>query len=63
MEEIMWIARDSSGQLFVYNEKPQKGSFIWFPSDGYVTELKRKLFPEVKWEDPEPTKVQITIIK
>lgn len=63
MEEIMWIARDSSGQLYVYNEKPQKGSSIWFPSVGCVTVLKSKLFPDVKWEDPEPKKIKLEIIK
>lgn len=43
-----WVARDSSGRLFLYRNKPICG----MPSDA---------FPSIKWEDSEPTRVCIRI--
>ena len=57
MEEKItaWIARDESGEVFFYSEKPHKYNEIgaW---DGRLL-----LFPQTKWEDEEPTKVELTI--
>lgn len=69
MEEknTAWIARDKSGILFVYTRKPVKGKSCeaWYPEAGELhcvrIEMDSKSFPQVKWEDEEPTKVELTI--
>lgn len=59
---IMWLARDGSGDLFLYEEKPQKDFFLWKISDSSeIFLLDKALFPEVKWEDEEPTEVELII--
>ena len=60
----MYIARDKDGVLCVFFKKPVK-SDIWercqscsdYPHDYF--KLDSSLFPEVKWEDEEPTKVEL----
>ena len=60
----MYIARDKDGVLCVFFKKPVK-SDIWEswqlcsdnPHDFY--KIDSSLFPEVKWEDEEPTKVEL----
>lgn len=54
-----YMARDEDGRLFVYKERPQRGSETWL----YYPELfgihKAKVrFPMVKWEDKEPWLVE-----
>lgn len=60
----MYVARDKDGRLFLYFTKPSKiGIFDkWClvnsrPNDYY--EIDSSLFPEVKWEDEEPTEVEL----
>lgn len=57
-----WIARDKNGDLWTFfDEKPTKGKCMWC-SDGWKDwEINSSLFPSVKWEDAEPTEVEITI--
>lgn len=59
-----WVARDESGSLFIYEEKPIKHEHSWKPSisfnDCYSLNNHFNL-PQVKWEDEEPTKVELTI--
>jgi len=63
MEEKItaWVARDEVADLYLYNEKPHKSDYCpeWegkcFKIDDFA------LFPQVKWEDEEPTKVELTI--
>lgn len=58
----MWVARDKSDYLYVYTEKPKKGSIQWqIPSveNGMIAQIDSALLPEVKWEDEEPTEVDI----
>lgn len=58
----MWLARDENGDLFIYEEKPKKDIFVWKSSDNSeVFLLDERLFPEVKWEDEEPTEVELII--
>ena len=40
-----WVAREKNGALFLFREKPKKS----------------KSYPNVKWEDNEPTRVCIRI--
>lgn len=60
----MYVARDKGGRLFLYFTKPIKiGVFDrWCsvssrPND--YNEINSSLFPEVKWEDEEPTEVEL----
>ena len=63
MKELKaWVARDKNGMLYLYLAPPRKNQSKWLPnirSDYF--EIGRKCFPEVKWEDEEPTEVSITI--
>jgi hypothetical protein len=53
-----WIARDSSGALFVYGNKPEKGSNVWTGDClGYFNSFKH-LFQFIKWEDKEPYNIE-----
>ena len=64
MEE-MWIARDKNGELIIYKKKPLKDEIVeqWRTSGGWLRFLPKEKFPEVKWEDEEPTKVKLIIDK
>lgn len=50
-----YMARDEDGRLFVYKERPQKGSKTWlyYPEWFGIHKAKVK-FPMVKWENKEP---------
>ena len=57
-----WVARDENGMLFLYLAPPRKYQSKWRPNirADYLG-INRELFPEVKWEDEEPTEISITI--
>lgn len=57
MEEKItaWIARDEGGSLCFYSEMPRKNEYYGY-WDGKIL-----VFPQVKWEDKEPTEVELTI--
>lgn len=58
-----WVARDYDGSLYMYSDKPKKKSYFWHaPKVGYML-LDDSLFPEVKWEDEEPTEITLTVKK
>lgn len=52
----MWIARDKDGSLWLFEEKPMKGKYIWLSSLGIGAQfrLNERLFPKVQWSDEEP---------
>lgn len=54
-----YVARDLSGAIFLYINKPKKGSITWF-SDRESLSIKRfdVCFPMVKWEDKEPWNIE-----
>lgn len=59
----MYIARDKDGDLLLFTERPVKandGEF-WQPTKHRFDwiRLDPSLFPEVKWEDEEPTEVEL----
>ena len=63
MNEIeLWAARDKSGALYLYRNKPTKDVFEWY-SLGFSLVLASASFPEVQWSDDKPTRVKITIKK
>lgn len=58
----MWIARDRGDSLYLYRVKPIKMVSFWDSSCDSI-KLDRDLFPEIKWEDEEPTEVEFVIKK
>ena len=57
-----WVARDKDGMLYLYAAKPRKYQSKWLPNiRADFFEIDRELFPEVKWEDEEPTEIEISI--
>ena len=57
-----WVARDEDGMLYLYLAKPRKNQSKWLPNIRFeFIELSRESFPEVKWEDEEPTEVRISL--
>ena len=70
MEEKItaWIARDINGNLSLIPDSRaplRKTKIEWLPRfqpyEGSYLILDNKLFPQVKWEDKEATKVELTI--
>ena len=59
----LWIARNKSGALFLYGEKPIKveewGEFAYV--SGRYIHLSHKLLPEVTWGN-SPKQVEIKFI-
>ena len=60
MEEKIkaWIARDENGEIYIYTTEPRKLKRQWEVIDKGFDKNK---FQQVKWEDTEPTKVELTI--
>ena len=57
-----WVARDENGMLYLYLAKPRKNQSKWLPNIRFeFIELSRESFPEVKWEDEEPTELTFTV--
>lgn len=53
-----YVARDSDGELSVFDVKPVKCDSQWSDDIGdWVEPLNRYYFPEVQWTDDEPTKI------
>lgn len=59
----VWIARDECGYAFIHLDKPSKtdnivdiGEWISNRGGGILQE-----FPQIKWEDDEPTEAYITL--
>lgn len=60
----LWAARDKRGSLYAHISRPKKRSEVWLTRnivDNFP--LKSELFPEVQWEDKEPTLLRIDLIK
>ena len=64
MEEKItaWVARDDVGdKLVLHLHKPYiKEEGMW-KSSFIPRVLEQDLFPDIKWEDEEPTEVELTI--
>lgn len=58
----MWVARDKDNRLYLYYSKPQKyiQSSNWLSCRDIIL-LDPALFPSVKWEDEEPTRVTVRL--
>lgn len=57
----IWVARNENGSLFIFFEgKPEKIETDGFwDEDGFMLTIDETLFPEVKWEDDEPSELVI----
>ena len=58
-----WIARDKDDTLWLYLSEPIKARTQWVCSFGSTSPhlINEVNFPNVKWEDEEPTEVEVTI--
>lgn len=56
-KEYKWIARDSSGMVYMFIEKPEKGQAIWYGFGQPMIPFAH-LFQFVKWEDEEPYSIE-----
>lgn len=56
----MYIVRDGNGNIFLYDEEPQKSkSVFWWTGRGMChMNMFNKLFQFVQWEDEEPTSIK-----
>lgn len=64
MKETAYIARDKGGNLCIYTGgKPHKVATFWAVYEpGCSAKISNYLFPEITWEDKEPTEVSIEIV-
>ena len=64
MEVKAFIARDKDGDLYIYTKgKPYKCAFVWSTGNPIcAAKIDNNIFPEIKWEDKEPTEVTIEIV-
>lgn len=53
----MYVARDKDGLLFIHIDKPYKDKVGVWLSSGATQCICSSFFPEVKWEDEEPTEL------
>lgn len=58
--KYMYIVRDGNGNIFLYDEEPQKSeSAPWWTGHGMChTSMFNKLFHFVQWEDTEPRSIK-----
>ena len=52
-----WLVRDKSGTLWLHFKKPEKGKFGWLSNGLKRMYSERQDYPEISWNDTEPTKV------
>ena len=61
-KKYKWIAKDKSGDIFGFEEKPKKDKYVWLCEEyDYcldntccINGLNQSLFNEILWEDEEP---------
>ena len=52
-KDYKWIARNLSGMVYIFIEKPEKGQTIWYGCGRPMIPFYH-LFQFIKWEDEEP---------
>ena len=60
----MWVARDKNGKLWLHlsESKPYRdGDDMWLNDEGRYHQLDSSTFPNVKWDDEEPTEVELQL--
>ena len=56
-KKYKWIARDSSGMVYIFIEKREKGQAIWYGFGQPMIPFYH-LFQFIKWEDEEPYSIE-----
>ena len=56
-KEYKWIARDLSGIVYMFIERPEKGQAIWYGCRQPVIPFYH-LFQFIQWEDEEPYSIE-----
>lgn len=56
-KEYKWIARDLSGMVYIFIERPEKGQAIWYGCGQLMIPFYH-LFRFIKWEDDEPYSIE-----
>ena len=56
-KEYKWIARDLSGMVYIFIERPEKGQAIWYGC-GQPMIPSYHLFQFIQWEDEEPYSIE-----
>lgn len=56
----VWLARDKSSELWLYQSIPNRDVDEWF-CKGSCCKMDSSNFPSVQWEDDEPTEAYITL--
>lgn len=59
-KKYKWIARDESGSLCIFDEKPKKSEEMWdnvTHSDFIELNCYDHLFKSINWEDEEPVRI------
>ena len=56
----VWIARDKSGALWLYQSIPDRDVDEWFCKEP-CCKMDSSNFPSVQWEDDAPTEAYITL--
>ncbi len=59
-----WIARDKSGDLYLYESKPERGESEWYATDDEqeVFNLPSECFSTITWKN-EPRKIVLGIFE
>ena len=60
-----FLARDCNGKLFLYIPNPPiklKREWMTKHTSDIISHIHKDLFPEVKWDDKEPTEINIEIV-
>ena len=52
-----WIARDESGDVYVYNDEPRRGRDSWCGDFGCLITFNH-IFQFIKWTDKEPYNIE-----
>lgn len=59
----LWIARDTDGLLYLYDNMPEKHSEFFVSYNGYnEIRLDNKMFPEVTFEN-SPQEVELKLVE
>ena len=58
---IGWLARDLDGWLYFYEYEPFKKGSEWRSDGGILGPIHDDDYPQISWEDEDPTEVELTI--
>ena len=56
-KDYKWVARDLSGMVYIFIERPEKGQAIWYGCGQPMIPFYH-LFQFIQWEDDEPYSIE-----